>query len=76
MDQQMLLDHLKQAEQHVSLSEGHVALQQRIVADLERDGHDTTNARTLLKTFEDLQVQHLRHRDRLLHELRAAGRAR
>jgi len=75
MDQQMLLDHLKQAEQHVALGKGHVALQQRLIADLERDGHDTTDARALLKQFEEIQVLHLEHHDRLLRELRAAGRA-
>lgn len=75
MDQQMLLDHLKQVEQHVALGKGHVALQQRLIADLDRDGHDTTDARALLKQFEGIQVLHLEHRDRLLRELRVAGRA-
>jgi len=72
-DRKMIERHLAQAEEAVRLGRSHIARQIEIVAELERDGHDATTARELLRTFEDLQVQHEGHRDRLLAELRDLG---
>jgi hypothetical protein len=40
-----------------------------LIAELERDGHETVEARALLETFEELQAQHIADRDRLRREV-------
>jgi hypothetical protein len=65
----MLERHLAQAEQHVALGEQHVARQRALVAELERDGHNTQPSRDLLKQFEQMQKLHIANRDRLRAEL-------
>lgn len=47
--------------------------QREIVAELERDGHDVSEARKLLVQFEELQAMHVADRDRLIDELAAAA---
>lgn len=63
-------------EQHLAMAEGHVAKagelverQRSLVADLERDGHDTTEARRLLAEFQEIEAMHISDRDRLRREL-------
>jgi len=51
----MLEEHFRLAEQHVALGREQLARQSRIIAELERDGHDSATARTLLATFEGVQ---------------------
>lgn len=72
MDRQMLLEHLAKANEHVELGERHVRRQRELIAELERDGHDSTRARQLLEQFEKLQEMHITDRDRIEREL--AGR--
>jgi hypothetical protein len=69
MDPAILKQHLAQAEEHVAKGERHVARQRELVAELERDGHDTGPARHLLRQFEELQELHCADRDRLRKEL-------
>lgn len=54
MDGKQVLIHLVQAERHVSEGTQHVRRQRELVASLDRDGHDTTDARKLLAQFEEL----------------------
>jgi ferritin len=63
--------HLQEAERHVATGERHIVEQERRIADLDRDGHDTTQARALLETFRTLQAEHVAHRDHILRELEA-----
>jgi hypothetical protein len=72
MDRAMIERHLAQAEQHVALGERHLASQRDIVAMLERDNHDVTEAKRLLATFKELQCLHIADRDRLRAELKNA----
>jgi hypothetical protein len=65
----MLQRHLAQAEQHVALGDQQVARQRALVAELERDGHDTQSSRDLLEQFEEMQKLHIANRDRLRAEL-------
>ena len=75
MDQAMLEDHLRQAEEHVELGRQHIAQQMALINRLEQDGHNTTQARELLATFEALPESHEADRDRLREELaNTAGR--
>jgi hypothetical protein len=57
---------LEMAERHVREGERHIALQRKIIATLTEGGHLTDEAYKLLRTFEELQVLHVTHRDRLL----------
>jgi hypothetical protein len=70
----MTADHLAQAERHVAEGERHVARQRELIAELERDGHDTVQARELLVQFEGLQVMHVADRDRLRREFASLER--
>ena len=69
MDRQQTKDHLALAEEHVALGATNVARQREIIAELERDGHDATQARELLVQFEQLQAMHVAGRERLQREL-------
>jgi hypothetical protein len=64
---------LVQAESDVALGAMHIARQERRVAELKRDGHDTSLAEDLLQTFRDCQVSHEDHRKLIKEELAAAS---
>src|SRR5580704_19264598 len=51
MDRETLEKNLTQAEAHVAKGHERIALQHEIIAELEREGHDTVPARELLATF-------------------------
>ena len=61
----MLQEHLAQAERHVVEGERVIARQRDVVAQLERDGHDSTDAMLLLYQFEEIQYLHVDRRDQL-----------
>jgi hypothetical protein len=69
MDREMLQRHLALAEEHIATGEKNIARQRDLIAQLERDGHDTASARTFLREFEQLQALHIAERERLLSEL-------
>ncbi|MEY9199401.1 bifunctional non-homologous end joining protein LigD [Sinorhizobium fredii] len=67
MDELALIEkHLAKAERHVAEGEEHVARQTNILAELERNGHDTKQARELLETFRELLASHIEDRNRLI----------
>ncbi|WFU50260.1 hypothetical protein [Sinorhizobium terangae] len=59
---------LAEAERHIARAEEHVAHQEEIVAELDRDGHDTQQARNLLGTFKTMLASHISARDLLARE--------
>lgn len=65
----MVEEHLWQAREHVALGEQHVETSVVLVEKLERDGHDTTTALLLLRTFEETQDIHVADVARLEKEL-------
>jgi hypothetical protein len=69
MDKTMILDHLALAERHVTEGLGRIARQKQVIINLMDGGHDTTVARSLLATFEDVLEMHIADRDRLKKEL-------
>jgi hypothetical protein len=69
MDRALVEDHLAKAELHVGEGEAHVTRQTELVARMEQDGHDTSEARASLALFKDLQAMHVADRDRLRKEL-------
>ena len=69
MPQWRQMERLALAEEHVALGAKNVARQREIIAELERDGHDATQAWELLAQLEQLQAMHVADRERLLGEL-------
>ncbi|RWA62140.1 MAG: hypothetical protein EOQ27_15760 [Mesorhizobium sp.] len=58
---------LAMLEQHVLLGERHIARQREIVADFHHKGFRADLAEDLLTLFEQMQLLHVAHRDRLLN---------
>jgi hypothetical protein len=56
-------------EAHVAKGHERIALQHEIIAELEREGHDTAPARELLVTFEKTQAMHVANCDRIAGKL-------
>jgi hypothetical protein len=69
MDRAMLAQHLTQAEKHIILGEELIARQRELVAGLEQNDHDPTEAKRLLATFEQVQATHMAGRDRLRRQV-------
>jgi hypothetical protein len=69
MDLRIALAHLAEAEQHIALGERHIARQIEIIDMLGRGGHPTELATQVLKTYRELQITHLAHRDHIRNEL-------
>jgi hypothetical protein len=69
MNEKMLREHLAEAEAQVAKGLKHLAEQRAVIAELERDGHDTKTARELFATLMQSQELHIEHRDRLKREL-------
>ena len=69
MDRRMIEAHLALTERHVAEGKRHVARQRELVAELERDGHDTATALDLLRQFEELQALHVADRNRHVRAL-------
>jgi hypothetical protein len=59
MDRGMLERHLKLAKEHVARGAAVVQRQRELLGELERDGHDTSDARRLLAAFETQQDMHV-----------------
>ncbi|TGS86186.1 hypothetical protein EN817_18675 [Mesorhizobium sp. M3A.F.Ca.ET.174.01.1.1] len=58
---------LEMLERHVLLGERHIERQREIVADFRHRGYRTDLAEELLDLFEQMQILHVAHRDRLLN---------
>jgi hypothetical protein len=69
MDRETLEKNLTQAEAHTVKGHKRIALQHKIIAELDREGHDTVPARELLATFETTQAMHVANRDRIADKL-------
>ena len=73
MDRAMILEHLAQSEEHISVGERHIANQLVLIARLERDGLNSKDAKDLLARFQAILGEHVAHRDRLRKELSEAS---
>ena len=65
----ILEQHLAEAEAHVALGSHQFEQQRELIAELESGELDSAEARALLRLFEEIQVEHVAHRDRLRNEL-------
>ena len=69
MDRDTLKRHLTKVEEQVVIAAQNVARQRKLVAELERDGYDATQAKKMLEQFLEKQALHIADRDRLIKEL-------
>jgi len=69
MDRDTLKRHLAKVEEQVAIVAQNVARQRELVAELERDGYDATQAKKMLEQFLEQQALHIADRDRLIKEL-------
>ncbi len=60
---------LREAEEAIKHCRQRVDRHRAEVEKRERVGHDASQARSLLSTFQRLQAEHEAHRDRVLAEL-------
>ena len=63
------MQHLAQAERHVAEGMRHIAKQEALIANLDRDGHDTAEAIKMLGTLRTTQALHEQQVERCLREL-------
>jgi len=68
-DHAILLKHLAQAEQHATIGKRHLARQEQLIAELNRDGLDTTVALDVLATLRETQTLHEQAVERLRGKL-------
>jgi hypothetical protein len=68
MDRNTVLQRLAEAEEQVVLGAHNVVRQSEVVAQLERDGYDTSGAQALLIQLEEARALHVAERDRLRKE--------
>ncbi len=69
MDRAIILEHLAQAERHVADGKQIIEKQEALIIDLERDGHDITDAIKILMTMRQTQALHEDGRDQIMKEL-------
>ena len=65
----MLQQNLALAERHIAEGEIRITRQREMIAELERDGHDTTAAQGLLAVFQHTMALYVADRERLQNEL-------
>jgi hypothetical protein len=68
MDRHLALQHLAQAQRHVTDGERYIHNQRRIIAQVEQRGDDPAESKRLLALFEVVQKMHVADRDRLADE--------
>jgi len=69
MDHPTLRSRLKDAESLVQRMEENIAFQGRMIATLDRSGHDVTAAKMFLRRLEAKHAKHVADRDRLFKVL-------
>ena len=73
VERAILEKHLAESEARVALGARHVEQQRALILKLDSNGCDSAAARALLRLFEELQVEHVSHRDRLRNKLGMAS---
>jgi hypothetical protein len=70
MDRHRMLRDLEEARRHQTIGERHFARQHEIIVELQRDGHDTTEAKKLCAQFLIMQSMHIDHSKQLERKLK------
>jgi len=69
MDRATLENDLSRALAHVANGQKRIVQQHEIIAELDREGHDTAPAKDMLASFERTQAMHVVNRDRIAGKL-------
>jgi hypothetical protein len=69
MDRKTLLRYLQRAERNFIDGRDRIAAQETLIAKLDQEGDDTTDARKHLEVLRATQTLHRQNRDRILKEL-------
>lgn len=69
MDKATLQHRLQEAEALVQRAEENIAFQGRMIATLDRGGHDVKAAKMFLRQLEAMHAKHAADRDRLFKQL-------
>lgn len=69
MDRELILEHLAQAERHITESDQRIARQRMLLERLGGEGADSTTARILLLEFEHSRALHQANWQRLQGKL-------
>jgi hypothetical protein len=69
MNREMELQHLALAEEAIARGERHIQREEQMISELDRDGHDTSEALALLETYRQTQAAHVAHRNLILQML-------
>ena len=69
MDRAAMQERLMQAEARVIEGNRRIALQRKLVRDLDAHGEESSGAKRLLAQYEESQLLHIADRDRLAKEL-------
>jgi len=69
MDRVLWKRFLAQTEEHILEAERTLSRQREVIAELERDGHDSQSARELLTQFEAMLALVTQNRDLVKNEL-------
>lgn len=72
MDRKMILEHLEMTHRHVADRVEQLERQRGVISNLEEKGLDSSGAIVLLQSFEEIQREHIAHRDRLEAQLAAS----
>jgi hypothetical protein len=64
------------ADEHIADAERRIDRQRQLIAELQRDGHDTKEAQSFLETMQKLLEQMMRHRDYLARLASQPGASR
>ena len=67
---------LAEVERHIARGVAHLARQAALIAQLDRDGHDTELARAIFDTLRETLVLHQQDRERMLAASRRVTSAR
>jgi hypothetical protein len=73
IDRELARRHLELANKHVAEGQKRVEAQLALVVKLGRDGHDTSQAKALLRQFEETLALQIQTRDRIVQELGDGG---
>jgi hypothetical protein len=78
MDEMNLRNFLARAERNVESAKERVARERERIAELERAGHDTVHAATMLRVLEHSRDAYEKHRKEILEliEMTQGGRSR
>jgi DNA-binding protein YbaB len=68
-----LQQELAQADRHIAEGNGRIARQAEVVRELNRHGHDTTQAQSLLQAMKDAVTAMDTHRQQIVRELTRAS---